>query len=165
MKKILILSVLCLMTFASVVDATTTATKTQANYGNFSVWKWITPSQATNAIDTTQVSIGNAAWAIADTSAGASAEPYVLQMEIAFDGKAGTGGSGTVDSCYIGIDVSANGRDWTQKRAITVFNTNAAPTSVLTLSRAYPLLRVRLKNGGAATGRSHVYISYPTKLY
>lgn len=163
MKKLILISLMALLV-PSMAFATQTSTIQKTVEGNFVIYKWVTPSQATNAIDTTKVSFADAAWAFEDTSATISSAPYSLQLTISFEGQTGTGGSGTVDSCYIGIDLSNDKLNWKEAQAITVFNTNANPVKVLTLTRAYPYVRARLKNGGAATGRSHVYISYPRKL-
>lgn len=165
MNKLISVLVVCGLLFAVPAFATQNDSS-QNRDGNFGVVTIQLPSMATNAIDTTIVSISDAEWVFADsvTAGGAAVIGYELQILSAFEGAVGTGGSGTVDSCQVAFDYSNDRVNWTEGVALTAnLLTNAAPVSADILTVPAPYLRVRCKNTGAATGTARVVFSYPRK--
>lgn len=141
------------------------------NQGPFQVVSLSTASLATNAIDTTNVRTildidykESGIFAAVDTTA---ADIYWLwPLETTVQGLSGTGGSGTVDSVQVAVDVSSDGIHWTQASALGNLMTNAAPKAAQVIKfhsnqaaglKQPPMyVRFRLKNTGAATGKAVV---------
>lgn len=179
MKKFLILLV-CVFTALAVTDANANVRRVQATVqGGLEMVGFTTGSLATNAIDTLEVgpvcvkarqlALGSA---VADTTASAlQMQGYILSF--ALEGLSGTGGSGTVDSMQVGIDVSWDGQNWTQISALgnLMTNTLANKSVAFKTGTAQPaglkdvpaFFRFRYKNTGAATGKANVMAAWQTQ--
>ena len=158
MKRILILAAFGLLVAGQAL-ATVSATQTREEYGGIMVITLKMPSQAQNAIDTSYVSLKNAAWSQLPNSTIANSM-VILEATI------GASFGASQDSVNTQIGYSLDGVLWTDEYSLANTGSNlttTAPQKAIQFTKIAPLLRIIVKNVDATAGAAKVSLAYPTK--